>query len=554
MPASSAAVRLVPLLLAVGVAGLYLPAAGNGFVYDDHEVIVAQPRPAAAADLVRVFTEPHFRGLPYYRPITRASLLAQKALHGDRPGPFHVANALLAGAAALAAFALLRAPAFALPPVLAALAAAAFAVHPAASSVVYPIASGRETLLPAVAILAAVAAWLHGRRGLAHGALAVALLAKEQAVIVPLLFVLADVCRLAPGAPPLRARAARDWLARHALAAALLAFYFAVRGALFAGGEWRLALRDDPTGPLLSLLYALQTGFAPFIALVYEPEVATWLSPARLALAAAALAALAWGARRTAAPPARVTLFWVGWFAIAQLPTANLLRQEARFDERYAWVALLALPALAAGVAAPHWPAPRTRRAIAVAGGALVLALAALSAGRAAAFRDDAAFAAAWLRADPTAPEPNHLLGVLAATRGDWDAALVHYRAALPRAADSADLHANLAVALVARGREAEALTALAEALRLDPGHPEALLNLGMLRARAGHSEEAIAAWRAALRSNPSSAAAHARLGAALAARGAREEARAHLREALRLDPSDAESRRLLAITDPERP
>src|SRR5690606_22032102 len=226
--------------------------------------------------------------------------------HGDRPAPFHVANAVLAGAAAAAAYALLRAPAFGLPPLLAALAAAVFAAHPAAASVVYPIASGRETLLPAVAILAAVAAWLHGRRGLAHAALAVALLAKEQAVVVPLLFVLADACRLAPDAPPLRARAARDWLTRHALAGALLAFYFAVRTALFAGGEWRLALRDDPAGPLLSLLYALQTGVAPFAALVYEPEVATWLSPARLALAAAALAALAWGAHRSGAPPARV--------------------------------------------------------------------------------------------------------------------------------------------------------------------------------------------------------------------------------------------------------
>src|SRR5690606_21620362 len=128
------------------------------------------------------------------------------------------------------------------------------------------------------------------------------------------------------------------------------------------------------------------------VALVYEPEVATWLSPARLALAAAALAALAWAARRSGAPPRRVTLFWVAWFVLAQLPTANLLRQEARFDERYAFLALLALPALAAGVAVPWWRSARGRRAIVAAAGALALALGAISQGRAAAFRDDDAF------------------------------------------------------------------------------------------------------------------------------------------------------------------
>ena len=548
-PAGAARWR-APLLLALAITAFYLPSARNGFVYDDHEVIRAQPRPTRASDLLRVFGEPHFRGLPYYRPVTRATLLGQKALHGDQPVPFHVGNALLAGAAAAAALAVLRAPALALPGGLALLAAALFLLHPAASSVVYPIASGRETLLPAVAMLGALAAWLHGRRGAAHLALAVALLAKEQAVVVPLLFAAADLAALAPGAPPARPAAARAWAARHAPSAVLLACYLAVRSALFGGSEWELALRNDPAGPLLSLLHALQTGVAPFVALVYEPEVATWLSLPRLALAAAALAALAWAARRSAAPPRRVTLFWVAWFVLAQLPTANLLRQEARFDERYAFLALLALPALAAGVVAPWWGSARGRHAIAAAAGALALALGAISQGRAAAFRDDDAFAAAWLRSDPGQPEALHLLGATAAARGDLETAIAHYRAALLRAPASADLHANLGAALAAQGREHEALETLEAALRLDPGHPEALVNRGVLLARRGRHDEAIAAWRAALRSDPARAAAHARLGEALAARGAREEARAHLREALRLDPADARVRHLLAVIE----
>jgi tetratricopeptide (TPR) repeat protein len=395
-----------------------------------------------------------------------------------------------------------------------------------------------------------MSAWLAGRRALAHLAFGVALLAKEQAVVVPQQFALAVLCRLTPGAPALRLAAWRDWLARYALSAAMIAFYLAARSALFAGGEWRLAVFEDPAGPPLSLLFALQTGFAPFAALVYEPELATWWSPARLLAALFALAALAWLSRRTAAPPARVTLFWIGWFVLAQLPTANWLRQEARFDERYAFLALLALPAFAACLVAPLWVSARSRRVVATASAAVVLGLVALTAGRAAAFRDDAAFAAAWLRSAPDSAEAHHLLGATAAARGDLEVAIRHYRRALPGVPESADLHANLGAALAATGRESEGLASLETALRIDPGHPEALVNAGILWERRGQLEEAVAAWRAALRSDPSRAVAHARLGAALLARGDVDEARRHLREALRLDPSDTRSRHLLGISE----
>ena len=107
--------RLAPalLLLFAGVVAVYAPSLGAGFLYDDHDVIAVQPPPRSPGDLARVFAEPHFRGLPYYRPVTRLSLLTQKGLHGDRPGAFRLANAALMGAAALLAFAVMRTPALA---------------------------------------------------------------------------------------------------------------------------------------------------------------------------------------------------------------------------------------------------------------------------------------------------------------------------------------------------------------------------------------------------------------------------------------------------------
>jgi Flp pilus assembly protein TadD len=540
--------RVLRHAIALGflVVCAYLPSLRNGFVYDDHEVIVVQPRPTGAGDVARAFAEPHFRGLPYYRPLVRASLLAQKALHGDASALFHLGNALLAGATAAAAFALLRAPALGVSAPFAFLAAAVFAVHPVASSAVFPIASGRETLMPAFWMLVAVAAWLRARAAIALGCFATALLSKEQAAVVPLLFALADVLRLAPGAPPLRIRFAGRWLVRYAGVAAIALAYVAVRRSVLGSTAVEWALARDPLGPLRSLVFGAQVWLAPFAALHYEPELADWFSPARTAVAFGAILALAAIARATRAPSLRVAGFWIGWFVVTQLPTANVFRQEAPFDERYAFLASLAFPAVAAASATAFASSPARRRAVLTGGAALVAVLAGLTVARAPTFRDDAVFAAQWLRTSPDAPEPHHLLAVLAMQQGRLDEAVTHYRDALVRAGSSPDLHVNLAVALAESGRTEAAEAELAHALALDPGHPEAHATLGALLARTGRLDEAVAHDRAAIRSAPHLAAAHGNLGSALARLGRFDEAETELREALRLAPDDPDARRNL--------
>ena len=155
---------LGPLILFLVIVSVYVPSLQNDFIYDDVEIILAHRAPRSFADWAQIFKERHFPNLPYYRPVTRLTLLGQKRLHGDVPWPFHLANALLLGAAALLAFGILRLPAFGVQRGPALIAAAMFALHPAASSCVYPICSGRETLLPSVWMLGAMYAFLRGWR------------------------------------------------------------------------------------------------------------------------------------------------------------------------------------------------------------------------------------------------------------------------------------------------------------------------------------------------------------------------------------------------------
>jgi hypothetical protein len=476
--------RLAAALVFVAVAAVHAPSCRNGFVYDDQEVILAQEPVRGPADIVRIFAEPHGlpqSRLPYYRPTARASLLFQKALHGDRPAPFHAANAILMGVAALCAFALLRTPRFALPVAAAGLGAVAFAVHPVASSVAHPIASGRESLLPAVFAMAAVAAHLRAgsrARVAAWAAFVLALWSKEQAIALPVVLLLADALRLGADPP----RGVRGFALRHAPYAAGVAAYLAARAAIFAGeGEGEGVdvaaaiagqLGRDPLGPLRSLAYAVQMVFAPFAAVVYEPDFATWWSTGRTVFACAVLlAALAVVLRRPAdrAP----AVFWLAWVPAFTALTMNLWPQEARYDERFVFLSSFGLVALVTTAAARLGTGPRAPLAAALA--VLVVAgLAAASVLRGAAYRDPVAFARQWARTSPRHANVQATLGAALARAGETEAAMAALREAVRLEPRLAAAHYNLGVLLAWQGRKAEAIEHFRAAVASDPGDASA--------------------------------------------------------------------------------
>jgi tetratricopeptide (TPR) repeat protein len=122
--------------------------------------------------------------------------------------------------------------------------------------------------------------------------------------------------------------------------------------------------------------------------------------------------------------------------------------------------------------------------------------------------------------------------------------------AKLDHAAEVQVLRAGLLVELW-RAEEAEA--AAQAALRLSPGHPEALFHLGVIRQRAGRTAEAIEFYREALRADPEGLFVQARTNLALAlqARGDREAARRELEAVLRVSPGFPPAREGLARLGP---
>jgi tetratricopeptide (TPR) repeat protein len=447
-----AIMRIVaPILTAIVIAAVYACGSwSNGFVYDDHEVLEKQYPIQHLNDLGRIFREPHYLNFPYYRPVTRTTFAIQKRIWGDDPRPYHLFNATLGGAVTLSAWGLLRRPALALSPAAALIAAAWFGLHPAISECVYPAASGRESLLPIFFILLATWAYLGRGTGaywLAMTLFAIALLCKEQATVLPGIFLLADILGLASGP----GRISRCLL-RLLPSAIILVAYFVARHFIFGKSTLQWTILKHPLDPLWSLLYGIQTAIAPFMPLHYEPPLDRWLewhrSIASLALTTVLIISVALSGKtvRLAA------IFWLGWFVLLQVPTAHLLQQEAAYSERYAALAILALPACAGAILSDR-VIRADRRYVAAIGAVLwVTLLGCVSFLRGTYYSNEMSFCIQWQNTNPDAAGAYDGFGLIAQQRHEGSTAIESYEHALRIEPNDATAHNNLANLLADQG------------------------------------------------------------------------------------------------------
>ena len=181
--------RLLACALVVGMALMAMgPARLGSFIYDDQDYVLDNPAVVGSAS---PWTTP--LGAPsqaLWRPLTVATFRAQWD-GSPRAAPFLVANMLLHAGASV----LLLASRLGLGAGGSLLAALLFAAHPVHAEAVAWV-SGRAELLAALFVLAAWLAHLSERRAapwVAALLLALALLSKENALLAPALFAIADV-------------------------------------------------------------------------------------------------------------------------------------------------------------------------------------------------------------------------------------------------------------------------------------------------------------------------------------------------------------------------
>src|SRR6266540_15231 len=236
--AAGVAARHPAKIAATLAAAVFLGTLPNQPVLDDGWAVLDNPL-VRTLDVARIFAKHYGNSgsatlAGTYRPIATLTCAVQYALHGPAPIPFHAVNVLFHAATTALVVLLARRVLATIAPARAAAGALGagmlFAVHPAHVEAIAPIV-GRADLLAAAlgvaALLLALSPRPRWRLAAASAALAAAVLSKEIAATVPLLYLL--VALLLPAAagldatPGLASRERRRALLAAASVAAALA-------------------------------------------------------------------------------------------------------------------------------------------------------------------------------------------------------------------------------------------------------------------------------------------------------------------------------------------
>jgi len=545
MPSGRAYAAVLAVALAASVTSL-----ANGFVFDDVRVVEQDARVHSLGRLPELLTGPYWSSdyaNSAYRPATSASFAVNWAIGAGRPVVFHAMNvalhlAVVALVLALASLVLAgpgavasaegRDPADGAKKARAAKAGSAGAVVAALWCAVQPVhveavanVVGRAELLAAAGYLVAVLAYLKlgddaavRPRGVRSGALVLAVLAgaavafgaKEHALTLPVVLVLADAWRARSRREPLRGRIGKN--------------------ALLLGGVLALAL-----GYLAARAHAVGGSFATGVAapglegasmwgraLVMAPAVLVWLEwlivplhlsadylpnefvpRAELGLAQIAgflaLATLLWSAvaARKRAPGVTVGIVWM---LITAAVAANVVFPTGVIlGERLAY-----LPSVGAAVAVGAlWqllPPGRLRWPVT----ATVLALlAARTLERIPVWHDEQRLLAALGRDAPDSYRTHWGLGAEAFKRGAFAEGEREMQAAIRINPADAALVQELGERYLETGLFAPAARYFEASYRLDPTRSDAAVRAAFAWLKAGRPDSSAAIGDAALRRTP---------------------------------------------------
>jgi Tfp pilus assembly protein PilF len=560
---AAAAVALLACLV-------YANSLGGALVFDDVNAIVNN-RWVRSGDVAGIVTQASWWGEGRghgWRPVTTLTFALDHAIHGIEPFGYHLVNVALHAAVSVLLFAVCAR--IAGGPAVAAVTALLFAAHPVHTEAVASVV-GRAELLAALAFFAAWLCFLRADARRAAGSAALVLealgvtvllvgaLAKENALgLVPVL-VLADLLFAASDAPLARVRAHAGRYA--ALVVAALAFGVA-RHVVLGGGESPISILDNPlvglpfasyelTALKVIGLYAWRLLVPWILAADYSYDQLTAvtlpLDPAFLGGLAVVVAVVLLGWRTWRSAP--LVALGLGILVLTFVIVSNVVFPIGTImAER-----LIYLPsagfclALAAGLVDAAVPATAGERAglgrLTTARVALplvvVLALyGARTVARNRVWHDRLGFFTTMVADAPRSARSQREVGSVLADLGRFEEARAAFTRSLAiRPNDGATLY-NLGNALAQENRLDDAIVAYQQALVAVPDLADAMVNLGNVQSMRGDHAAAVESMRRALPLAPRSASLHMNIANELFRLGDDAGARAEYEAALALDPA----------------
>ncbi|MGB9454732.1 MAG: tetratricopeptide repeat protein [Bryobacteraceae bacterium] len=527
------------LLLLAAVFGVYARSLQSAFVnYDDPDYVTnnSHVRQGITIDgVLWAFTSTEAAN---WFPVTRLSHMLDVQLFGMDAGWHHLVSVLLHAAASVLLFLFLARATAARGP--SAFVAFVFVLHPLHVESVAWVAE-RKDVLCALFWFLALWAYVRGMRALVVVAFVLGLMSKPMIVTLPFTLLLLDVWPLKRG---LRVR---EKLPLFAIATAGAVVTYLVQKA--GGAVMPVAVFGLGNALVSYLTYIAKTFWPAGLAVFYPyPEnLALW----RVALAAAALAAISWQVFRLRRVCPYLAFGWF-WFLGTLVPVIGIVRagEQARAD-RYMYVPMVGLAVMVAWGGADllrRWP--RLRAAVATAACAACASAAWAQVGY---WRNSETLFAHALEVTSGNYIAEHNLGTyLTAQAGRLPEAVTHLEQAVRLRPDLAQMHSDLGIALAGTpGRLEDAIAQFRTAMRLRPDSEVPHINLANALAQGGRLKEAAGEYEAALRIQPDAAGVRDRLSRvtadmhyqaaiALTRAGHSHEAAAEFETARQLDPAHA--------------
>ncbi len=513
--------RAALLAATVGVV-VFSGSLANGFAYDDARIVVADAGVHTLHGLETRLSKPYWPSasgarIGNWRPLTTALFAVEWVASGGSPLVFHLVDVMLHGIASALVVLLL---AELMEAEAAALAGILFAVHPVHVEAVANVVGTAEPL-SALFLLGAALVHLRARNGYGLGrALAVtllyalAVLAKEGAVVFPLLLLLLDASRTDMDARGV-GRYVREKGPLYALLAAVLGLFLIARWSVLGstlsapappGAEvlrdipriWTVAQVWPQYVRLLLFPRDLASDYTPGLIPIAFGWTAAGVLGVCLALTLLAGAWLAWRAGRPLAPGAgsvRVVGLSVLWAGAALLPVANVFfLSNVLLAERTLYVA--SVGAAAAGGWVLAGLCRQRPRAGMLAAAVVALLLAARSATRVPVWRSTETVTSTLLAEHPRAGRAWLDLAVRLADRGKTQASIRAFGVALGLLNSDTWACMQAASRILAMGHPAVARFFLRRAWQERPGWAAApgMLAAADLELRRYHEASAAAA------------------------------------------------------------
>ncbi len=492
--------------------------------------------------------------LGHYHPLPMLTYMLDVTLFGVNPGAMKIVSLLFHTAAALALFLAFLRMTGALWP--SAFVAALFALHPLHVEPVVWISSRKDVLSGLFFGLTLLAYARFAERPSLLRYLAVplcyglGLISKSSLITLPCVLLLLDYWPLQRlGQSEERAFEGRAVAYRLlekaplfllAGGSALLAYHAQTSGGGILGSVDQFPLHVRAGNAALSYgRYVFQV-FWPFHLAPHYPHPGagiawTWVVVSAVAVMAISGAAL-WGWRRY---PFLLT-GWL-WYLGVLVPVIGFVQVGGHGSaDRYTYLPLTGFFLILAWGGAALAKKGRPAKALcAVAGVVAVLLCAGISWVQTGYWRDsETLFRHAIAATNTNARMHDSLAGILI-TRGDYEEAIEHCRAAIDDYYPYPNAHTNLGSALLETGHTEEAIEHYRVALQIDPNHNKAHYNLGNAYYRQRELDKAAHEYQETLRLNPRFTSAYFNLGIVYTAQKRYGDAAAMYREVLARDPGN---------------